>query len=67
MLGPKQAGFFQYKIADLVFDKIIIKQARKVHLILLKRIRTFENKSHGLLKENFIINYSRFLDDLKLI
>ena len=67
MLGPKQAGFFQYKIANLVFDKIIIKQARKVAFDIIEKDPNLENKSHELLRDNFKINYSHYLEDLKLI
>ena len=67
MLGPKQAGFYQYKIANLVFDKVIIIEAREVAFDIVEKDPNLEKESHRLLKDNFMKNYSHHLNDLKLI
>ena len=67
MLGPKQSGFYRYKIANLVFDKAIIKEARKVAFDIINRDPNLKSKPYKLLKDNFVKNYSHHLDDLKLI
>tara|TARA_B100000287_G_scaffold27663_1_gene26247 strand:+ start:697 stop:2835 length:2139 start_codon:yes stop_codon:yes gene_type:complete len=67
MLGPKQAGFYQYKIANLVFDKVIINEAREVAFDIIEKDPNLENISHKILKDNFMKNYSHHLNDLKLI
>jgi len=67
MLGPKQSGFYRYKIANLVFDKAIIKEARKVAFDIINRDPNLKSKPYKLLKDNYVKNYSHQLDDLKLI
>ena len=67
MLGPKQSGFYRYKIANLVFDKAIIKEARKVAFDIINRDPNLKSTPYKLLKDNFVKNYSHHLDDLKLI
>jgi len=67
ILGLKQSGFFQYKIANLITDSPIIKEARKIAFDIVEKDPNLKNEMHKLLKDIFITNYGQYFDNLKLL
>ena len=64
--GLKQSGFFQYKIANMVTDGALIRQARKSAFTLAENDPGLNESSNELLKQAFIKNYSQHLDNINL-
>ena len=67
VFGIKQSGFFQYKIADVVKDVKIIREARELAFGLVKSDPTLNKKSNRNIKKIFRTKYSEYLENLKLI
>ena len=67
VFGIKQSGFFQYKIADVVKDVKIIREARELAFGLVKSDPTLNKKSNRHIKKIFRTKYSDYLENLKLI
>jgi len=67
ILGLNQSGFFQYKIADLVKDKSIIKKARKIAFDLIAEDQNLKDETNRLIRETFIKNYDHYFNNLELI
>ena len=67
VFGIKQSGFFQYKIADVVKDVKIIREARELAFGLVKSDPTLNKKSNRHIKKIFRTKYSEYLENLKLI
>ena len=67
VFGIKQSGFFQYKIADIVKDGKIIREARELAFGLVKSDPTLNKKSNRHIKKIFRTKYSEYLENLKLI
>ena len=67
VFGIKQSGFFQYKIADVVKDVKIIREARELAFGLVKSDPALNNKSNRHIKKIFRTKYSDYLENLKLI
>ena len=67
VFGIKQSGFFQYKIADVVKDVKIIREARELAFGLVKSDPTLNKKSNRHIKKIFRTKYSDYLEHLKLI
>ena len=64
--GLKQSGFFQFKIADMVLDGSLLRQARSSAFDLIKQDGILINDSNKRLREWFINDYYQYLDTLKL-
>ena len=67
VFGQKQSGFFQYKIADIVKDGEIIREARELAFELVKLDPTLSKSFNKDIKEIFAKKYSHNLENLKLI
>ena len=67
VFGIKQSGFFQYKIADVVKDVKIIREARELAFGLVKSDPALNKKSNRHIKKIFRTKYSDYLENLKLI
>ena len=67
VFGIKQSGFFQYKIADVVKDVKIIREARELAFGLVKSDPALNKKSNRHIKKIFRTKYSEYLENLKLI
>ncbi|MCH7612704.1 MAG: ATP-dependent DNA helicase RecG [Candidatus Marinimicrobia bacterium] len=70
MRGPgkffstEQSGFFKYKIADMVTDGPIIRNARQAAQELTKTDPKLEN--HPLMKERLLKDYAQYLDTVTI-
>ncbi len=64
--GLKQSGFFQFKIADMVLDGALIRDARLAAFALIDGDKTLRNDSNKMLREWFISDYAHYLDNVKL-
>ncbi len=64
--GLKQSGFLKYKIANMVTDSSIIKIARKEAFDLIGEDNNLIEEKNQLLKELFINQYSKYLDNINL-
>jgi ATP-dependent DNA helicase RecG len=64
--GLKQSGFFQFKIADMVLDGALIRDARLAAFALIDGDKTLRNDSNKMLREWFISDYAHYLDNIKL-
>ena len=62
--GIKQSGFFQFKIANMITDGPIIRDARKAAFKLIENDPDLQKSKHGLLREIFLLEYA---DQLKMI
>ena len=67
VFGQKQSGFFQYKIADIVKDGEIIREARELAFELVKLDPALNKSFNKDIKEIFVKKYSHYLENLKLI
>ena len=64
--GLRQSGFLQFKIADMVLDGPLLRQARSEAFTLIDNDKDLTNESHKKLKKWFISDYSQYLDNIKL-
>jgi len=64
--GLKQSGFFQFKIADMVLDGALIRDARSSAFALIDGDKILRNDSNKMLREWFISDYAHYLDNVKL-
>ena len=67
VFGIKQSGFFQYKIADIVKDGKIIREARELAFKLVSLDPALSNKSNKGIREIFTKKYSDHLENLNFI
>ncbi len=67
VFGIKQSGFFQYKIADVVKDGKIIREARELAFGLVKEDPTLNKKSNRGIRKLFRKKYSEYLENFNLI
>ena len=67
VFGQRQSGFFQYKIADIVKDGEIIREARELAFELVKLDPNLQKPFNKDIKEVFTKKYSHYLENLKLI
>ena len=67
VFGQRQSGFFQYKIADIVKDGEIIREARELAFELVKLDPNLQMPFNKDIKKVFAKKYSHYLEDLKLI
>lgn len=72
MRGPgaffssKQSGFLRYKIADLVKDKKIIREARKAAFDFVTMDPHLRKPEHESVRNKFIQEYRDLLQDIKI-
>ena len=72
MRGPgaffssKQSGFLKYRIADLVRDKAIIREARKAAFDLIGKDPHLRKPDHEGVRNKFIQEYRSLLQDIKI-
>ena len=64
--GLRQSGFFQFKIADMVQDGSLLRQARSSAFDLIVQDQNLTNDSNKRLREWFISDYDQYLDTIKL-
>ena len=62
--GIKQSGFFQFKIANMITDGPIIRDARKAAFKLIENDPNLQESQHLLLREIFLQEYA---DQLEMI
>jgi len=67
VFGQRQSGFFQHKIADIVKDGKIIREARELAFELVKLDPNLRKPLNKDIKEVFVKKYSHYLKNLKLI
>ena len=64
--GLRQSGFFQFKIADMVQDGSLLRQARSSAFNLIDNDQRLELEVNKRLKEWFITDYASYLGNIKL-
>ena len=64
--GLRQSGFFQFKIADMVLDGALIRDARSAAFSVINDDKSLKNDSNKMLREWFISDYAHYLDNIKL-
>ncbi len=64
--GLRQSGFFQFKIADMVQDGSLLRQARSSAFNLIDKDQGLELEVNKKLKEWFITVYANYLGNIKL-
>jgi len=64
--GLKQSGFIRFKIADLVKDGPIIRQARQAAFELIKRDPHLRKQDHATLRNHFLHHYQQYLDYVRI-
>ena len=62
--GIKQSGFFQFKIANMISDGSIIRDARKAAFEIIENDPDLQESRHRLLQEIF---YQEYADHLEMI
>ena len=65
--GLRQSGFVQYKIANLVTDGDIIREARQFAFDLVKADPNLQSQSNKEIRKIFKNNYADQIKNLKLI
>ena len=64
--GLRQSGFFQFKIADMVQDGSLLRQARSSAFNLIDNDQGLEHEVNKKLREWFITDYASYLGNIKL-
>ena len=64
--GLRQSGFFQFKIADMVQDGSLLRQARSSAINLIDNDQGLKLEVNKRLKEWFITDYASYLGNIKL-
>ena len=64
--GLRQSGFFQFKIANMVQDGSLLRQARSSAFNLIDKDQGLELEVNKKLKEWFITDYANYLGKIKL-
>jgi len=64
--GLRQSGFFQFKIADMVQDGPLLRQARSSAFNLIDNDQGLEHEVNKRLREWFITDYASYLGNIKL-
>ena len=67
VFGQSQSGFFQYKIANIVQDGEIIREARELAFKLVSKDPSLNSPSNKEIKKVFMMKYSDNLKNLNLI
>ena len=64
--GIKQSGFLKYKIANLVTDGPIIRDARKLAFEIVAKDPNLKSESNKMIRETFIRDYADRLEEVSL-
>ena len=64
--GMRQSGFIQYRIANMVTDGPIIREARKAAFDLVKEDRDLRHDQHTGVRKQFLHDYKDRLDMVKI-
>ena len=64
--GLRQSGFIQYKIANMITDGSIIRQARKAAFTMVETDPDLCHDQHAGIKERFQLDYRDKLDMVKI-
>jgi ATP-dependent DNA helicase RecG len=64
--GIRQSGFLTYKIADLVTDGPIIRDARAAAFDMIAEDAHLRKPEHGNIRDRFIRDYRHLLDFVKM-
>ena len=64
--GLRQSGFMQYKIANMITDGSIIRQARKAAFTMVETDPDLCHDQHAGIKERFQLDYRDKLDMVKI-
>ena len=64
--GMRQSGFIQYRIANMVTDGSIIREARKAAFDLVKEDRDLRHDQHTGIRKQFLHDYKDRLDMVKI-
>jgi ATP-dependent DNA helicase RecG len=64
--GIKQSGFLKYKIANMVTDGPIIRDARKLAFEIVAKDPNLKSESNKMIRETFIRDYADRLEEVSL-
>ena len=64
--GLKQSGFFKYKIANMVTDGTIIREARKLAFEIVEKDPNLKNEKNKEIRNTFLKEYSDRLEEVSL-
>ena len=64
--GIRQSGFLKYKIANMLTDGPIIREAREAAFLVVKDDPSLSRTKHGLIRENFINEYQDKLEQVNI-
>jgi ATP-dependent DNA helicase RecG len=64
--GIQQSGFFKFKIADLISDGTLIKEARKAAFNLIKDDPKLIASKNAAIKKHFENNYQYILKGMTI-
>ena len=64
--GIRQSGFLKYKIANMVTDGHILRDARKAAFNLVGNDTNLENSENDLIRTQFIKNYQDKLHETNI-
>ena len=67
VFGQSQSGFFQYKIANIVQDGEIIRDARESAFEIVSKDPSLSSSYNKDIKNIFMMKYSNYLKNLNLI
>jgi len=67
VFGQSQSGFFQYKIANIVKDGKIIREARELAFRIVSKDPSLSSSNNKKIKNIFMMKYSNNLKNLNLI
>ena len=65
-IGVKQSGFFKYKIANMITDGPIIRDARQAAFDLVENDPNLKDDKHRLIREIFLNDYAERLENITL-
>tara|TARA_B100000131_G_scaffold323241_1_gene380838 strand:- start:17205 stop:17474 length:270 start_codon:yes stop_codon:yes gene_type:complete len=64
--GTRQSGFFKFKIANMITDGRLIRRARKEAFSIVKNDPNLSSLENFKIKNHFISNYKKYLEDINL-
>ena len=65
-IGVKQSGFVKYKIANIITDGPIIRDARQAAFDLVENDPNLKDDRHRLIREIFLNDYAERLENITL-
>tara|TARA_B100002051_G_scaffold276611_1_gene326108 strand:+ start:2942 stop:5023 length:2082 start_codon:yes stop_codon:yes gene_type:complete len=65
-LGKRQSGFFKFKIANMITDGTIIKQARDAAIKIIDDDPSLEGEEYENMKDVFLTNYAEQINSIFL-